>query len=126
MRALLDARLHEWGARLSPDLYEDALAYLIEKAWELSIRYRPTPNLSFSTWSRRILRARVVDWYRHTFHDARYVSSAVVEVSLYSFGDVDEEDTTWLERHAGERDELNRHAHHDHLEEVLTHVALSS
>ena len=125
MRALLNARLAEWNAKLSPELYEDALAYLIEKAWELSLRYRPTPELTFSTYSRRILRSRVVDWYRHTFHDARYVTG-VVEVSLSALTDVDEEETTFLERHGGERDELNRHAARDPIEEVLTHVTLAS
>jgi len=34
--------------------------------------YDPAFGLSFSTYSRRILRLRVVDWYRRTFHDSRY------------------------------------------------------
>jgi hypothetical protein len=34
--------------------------------------YDPAFGLSFSTYSRRILSLRVVDWYRRTFHDSRY------------------------------------------------------
>jgi hypothetical protein len=34
--------------------------------------YDPALGLSFSTYSRRILSARVVDWYRRTFGDSRY------------------------------------------------------
>ena len=123
VRALIDARLSEWGARLTPELHEDLLAYLLGVGWELSLRYQPGPDLTFSTYSRRILRARVVDWYRSTFHDARYVQN-VTEVSLYAFTEVDEEETTFLERHDGHRDELNRHASRDHLEEVLTRASL--
>lgn len=124
MRALLDARLSEWGARLSPALYEDALAYLIETAWELSLRYRPTSDLAYSTYSRRILRARVVDWYRQTFRDGRYVRD-VVEVSLSTLADEDDDEAPFLDRHRSERDELHRHAS-DPMEEVLTYVALAS
>ena len=125
MRALLDARLSEWGARLNPDKYEDALAYLLGLAWELSLRYEPSPDLTFSTYSRQILRRRVVDWYRQTFYDARYARE-VDEVALSTLaGDVDEEGTTFLERHAGERDELNRHASRDQMEEVLTRATLA-
>lgn len=124
VRSLLDARLAEWGARLDPERYEDALSYLLGKAVELSKNYRPSPDLAFSTYSRRILRARVVDWYRLTFHDARYVQN-VTTVSLYG-GIGDDDEQLYVERDAGELDELNRHSHRDEMEEVLTRVALDS
>lgn len=36
VRALLDATLRHWSAHLDSDEYDDALAFLIEKCWELS------------------------------------------------------------------------------------------
>lgn len=82
VRRALDNQLRGWGARLAQDEYEDALAYLITKAWELSLVYRPTPGLAFSTYCTRIVRKRVVDWYRQRFHDARYGEPRPVVVSL--------------------------------------------
>jgi hypothetical protein len=43
--------------------------------------YDPTIGLAFSTYSRRVLSSRVVDWYRQTFGDARY-GTRIREVSL--------------------------------------------
>jgi hypothetical protein len=175
VRALLDSRLAEWGARLDPDLYDDALTYLVTKCWELSGldvdgrqrrvyvarihsdgdpdddghqigpyptrlqrddavvqlldlqpglvaelvtispagAFDPQIGLAFSTYSRRILSARVVDWYRQTFGDARY-GTRIREVSL----DVPHDDD---QPTLGDRPDL---AAAGQLEEVLTRVAL--
>lgn len=44
--------------------------------------YDPELGLAFSTYSRRILKLRVVDWYRRTFGDSRYEGGRRTEVSL--------------------------------------------
>lgn len=201
VRTLLDARLREWGARLSAAQYEDALTYLVDKCWELAglngdgktlryvyvavihvtaadaepfvqelgpfpredrcreiggrkadeIRstgalvvlevisrrprgaYEPSAGLAFATYSRRILTARVVDWYRQTFGDSRYGSNRR-DVSLDALVESWERDgegaaEAYLDRCGpGARveflDELNRHAYHDETEEVLTRAAI--
>ena len=71
-RRVLETRLSEWGAHLRRDLYEDALAYLVATAWELSTVYDPELGPSFSTYCYRLLRRRLVDWYRSTFGDSRH------------------------------------------------------
>lgn len=197
VRVLLDARLGEWGARLDAEQYDDALTYLLEKAWELSgldsdgitmrlgwrVRvftdpeeledgdagedrgwyaledraqrvaaaiatnqpgtivelyvspppgaYDSTLGLSFSTYSRRILTARVVDWYRSTFGDTRYNGRRLEESldALAEKWDHDGGDEGYLDRDGPGGDvtfidDLNRHAYNDPMEEVLTHVAL--
>jgi hypothetical protein len=53
--------------------------------------FDPALGLSFSTYSRRLLALRAVDWYRSTFGDARY-GGARDEVSLDEFYGVDEGD----------------------------------
>lgn len=93
-------------------------------------------GLSFSTYSRRILSARVVDWYRATFGDARYGTrqrelSLDALVEQWERNDGSGADDSYLDRRGpGARlefiDDLNRHAHDDPTEEVLTRVALGS
>ena len=70
-RRVLDNRLSAWGAYLEPCDYDDAVAYLIVIAWQLSNRYDPSKGPSFSTYAYRILRLRVTDWYRARFGDSR-------------------------------------------------------
>jgi hypothetical protein len=176
VRALLDATLREWGARLRPAEYEDALAYLLDKCWELAgvdangqeriawwaiVRdeadlddpdaetlgpfrseleaiartahlpfvelyegrprgaYDAKQGLSFSTYSRRILTRRIVDWYRVTYGDARY-GSDLKHVSLEGlaakFEREGEAPEQFLDQHYPGRD--------DDTEEVLLNVAL--
>lgn len=69
---VLGERLREWRASLPPHLREDALAFLIATAWELSERYEAERGISFSAYCYRGLRLRLVDWYRATFGDSRY------------------------------------------------------
>lgn len=69
-RALTDA-LRTMRATLNPTDHEDALAYLIATAWELSLRYDPNRGWSFSKLAYRTLRLRVPDWYRQRFTDTR-------------------------------------------------------
>ena len=52
------------GLDLSHHEREDLTAYLIETAWELSLRYDPAGVSSFRIWARRTLRLRCVDWVR--------------------------------------------------------------
>lgn len=70
-RALTDA-LRTMRATLNPTDHEDALAYLIATAWELSLRYDPNRGWSFSKLAYRTLRLRVVDWYRDRYWDTRH------------------------------------------------------
>lgn len=58
--------------------------------------YDPEVGISFSTYSRRILSLRVVDWYRKTFGDARYGARDRQEISIDSFA-VDDEGGSFLE-----------------------------
>jgi hypothetical protein len=90
--------------------------------------YNPELGLAFSTYSRRILSRRVVDWYRHTFGDNRYGPNQK-PMSLDQL--VDEREArndsaaggdSYLEHNGpGSRhdfvDELNRHAYYDPFEE---------
>ncbi len=124
VRSTLDSRLAEWGAKLSPRLYEDALRYLLGVLYELALKYDATHGLKFVTYSRGILRRRVVDWYRSAIRDARYAKDVRL-VSIDSIATESEEEGTFLERFEGERDELHRRVY-DQYEEVLTRVALDS
>lgn len=71
-RRALDDALRSRGAHLKPHLYEDALQELLATAWQLWQRFDPARGLSFSTYAYRLLRLRVVDWYRSEFGDSRY------------------------------------------------------
>lgn len=132
MRATMDAQLDAWRARLDPGLYEDALSYLLMSAFRLGQRYNPSYTLSFSTFSRRILPFRFVQWYRDTFGDSRYgMNGREVSYDALVARRPDPEDDSWLDRHSpGARtdriDELHRHAHVDPIEDMLTRVALDS
>lgn len=90
--------------------------------------YDPSFGLSFSTYSRRILTRRCVDWYRATFGDNRYGGNQK-PVSLDQLVDEWEHrndgsgaaDSYLDHRGPGARldfvDELNRHAYYDPFEE---------
>jgi hypothetical protein len=52
---------------------DDLVVFLVETAWELSLRYEPM-SFAFSQWVRPTLDRRVTDWLRREFFDARYVS----------------------------------------------------
>jgi hypothetical protein len=74
---VLDARLRRWGATLSEQDNEDAISYLLARAWWLYLRFDPwheaTHKRSFSTFLyRRIYNYEVVNWYRFRFGDQRY------------------------------------------------------
>jgi RNA polymerase sigma factor (sigma-70 family) len=71
-RRALESRMSEWGATLNPDDKEDALAFLIATAWELERSFREDVGIAYSTYCFRMLRLRLVDWYRDRFRDARY------------------------------------------------------
>lgn len=97
--------------------------------------YDPRQGLSFSTYSRRILSRRVVDWYRHTFGDSRYGGtpkplSLDRLVDEWERNDGSGVDESYLDRSGpGARldfiDELNRHAYVDPTEEVLDRAAIA-
>jgi hypothetical protein len=62
-RALADS-LRTRGAHLRPDELDDAVAFLVAEAWELSRIFDPDRGSSFSTFLYRRLRLRYVDWLR--------------------------------------------------------------
>jgi hypothetical protein len=73
---VLDEQLKRFGAVLRPDVYEDAMAYLLAETWKLSTKWDPAKGIpSFSTFAYRRLRFAVVNWYRATFGDSRYNSA---------------------------------------------------
>ena len=74
---VLDNRLRRWGATLNEQDNEDALAFLLERSWELFDKFDPwheaTRRRSFSTFLyRRLYNYEVINWYRLRFGDARY------------------------------------------------------
>lgn len=97
--------------------------------------YDPRFGQAFSTYSRRILTFRIADWYRsdEEFGDTRYEANRGREESLEALAERrrrdDGDDANFLDRYSpGSRldfvDELNRHAYHDPIEEVLTNAAV--
>jgi hypothetical protein len=94
--------------------------------------YDPSRGLKFTTYSRRMMTKRLPDWYRSDpeFGDNRYGGNRLTrEMSLEGLADqrrFDDgaDDASFLDRNSpGSRldfvDELNRHAYHEDLEEVL-------
>lgn len=77
---VLEERLREWRATLPADKGEDALAFLIETAWEIS-RDHDREIQAFSTRAYRTLRLRLVDWYRREYGDSRHAPRPI-ELSL--------------------------------------------
>ena len=77
---VLEHRLRRWGGVLNEQDNEDVLAFLLERSWELYVKYDPwfeaTLKLSFSTFLYRRLRFCVVDWYRQRFEDRRHTERA--------------------------------------------------
>jgi hypothetical protein len=75
---------------LEPTDVEDLTAFLLVEAWKASERYAPTTETArFSSYVRRVLGARCVDWYRlrfgrtvWKFHDREYRRSRPVLISL--------------------------------------------
>jgi DNA-directed RNA polymerase specialized sigma24 family protein len=59
-------------AKLRPCDHEDLLAYLVETAWETSLKFDPERNNDFDGWLTLILSKRPTDWYRKRFYDARH------------------------------------------------------
>ena len=53
--------------------HEDAVAYLIETAWELSLGYDSEQMRRFSVWAGYVLRQRLVDWERRQYGRTRWV-----------------------------------------------------
>ena len=84
---VLDNRLRRWGAVLSEQDNEDAMSFLIARAWELSLKFDPwheaTYERSFSTFLyRRLRNFEVINWYRFRFKDRRYHRDEPVLLSL--------------------------------------------
>jgi hypothetical protein len=72
---ILDEELRAFGAHLSRHDQEDALSYLIGEAWRLSVWYDPSVGQEFSTYARRQLRLRFVDWLRTQLGRTRWSHS---------------------------------------------------
>jgi hypothetical protein len=72
---ILGEQLRILGARLRFHDQEDALAFLLSVAWRLSVRYDPSVGQSFSTYARRQLKLRVVDWLRTKLGRTRWSQS---------------------------------------------------
>jgi hypothetical protein len=63
-RKALDDALRARGAYLRPHEYEDALSFLLVAFWETSEKWDPARGGNFATHTYRLLRLRLVDWYR--------------------------------------------------------------
>jgi DNA-directed RNA polymerase specialized sigma24 family protein len=83
---VLDNRLRRWGAVLNEQDSEEAMSYLIARAWELQCKFDPwheaTHRRSFSTFLYRRLRFAVVDWFRLRHGDRRYQDGDIIVLSL--------------------------------------------
>lgn len=67
-RRILDNHLRKTRGTLNHTDTEDALAYLVETAWELSLTYNPERTSSFSKYAYTRLSLRIIDWYRTRFY----------------------------------------------------------
>lgn len=89
---VLDNRLRRWGATLKQDDKEDAMSYLLARAWVLYLKFDPwheaTRRRSFSTFLyRRIYNYEVVNWYRLRFREDRYHKEDPILLSLHHDAD---------------------------------------
>ena len=50
--------------RITGDQHEDALTYLIEEVWILSLRWNPQRSESFARYAGHLAGLRLVDWHR--------------------------------------------------------------
>ena len=69
---ILDEFLRKTQGHLRPHDREDAVSYVVATVWELSNRWDRERGISFSTYSHRIAKLRIVDWYRKRFSDQRF------------------------------------------------------
>ena len=69
---LLDDHLRRTRAHLNPVDRADCLTHLIGAVWELSRKWDPSHGLSFSSYSWRLGKFKVVDWYRIRYGRNRY------------------------------------------------------
>jgi hypothetical protein len=72
-RSILDVRLQRLGAHLRPDLYDDAIAYLLEVAVRADRKYDPSRASSFEQFLAWRFSNSVVDWYRKELGRTRFV-----------------------------------------------------
>jgi hypothetical protein len=72
---ILDDQLRAFGVRLRRHDTEDALAFLVSECWRLSVRYDPNVGQKFSTYARRQLRLRFVDFLRAKLGRTRWSQS---------------------------------------------------
>lgn len=91
--------LHRHDHQLNPTDREDLLAYLIETAWELSLKYDPAGRPArFGVYAHPILQRRVTDWKRQrhgrttwTFGTHTYTRPRPVVESLDELGHAEPE-----------------------------------
>jgi hypothetical protein len=71
-RRILEAKLERRGAHLRPDLYDDALAYLLEVAFRADRSYDASYGGSFEQYVGWKLSLGVVDFYRKELGRTRW------------------------------------------------------
>lgn len=97
-RRALDDGLRRLGARLKPDLYEEALSAALERSWKLWLEYDPALSLSFSSFAyRRLSYWWLVDWYRKEFGDSRYEKNLAEDGSHIILESLRDEDSPMIE-----------------------------
>jgi hypothetical protein len=79
----LDDRLRRWGATLKEGNHEDAMSFLLARAWILYLKFDPwfeaTRRRSFSTFLyRRLRNYEVINPYRIRFGDSRHYKDIVL------------------------------------------------
>jgi hypothetical protein len=73
VRTALDDGLRARGAHLRVHQYDDALAFLLGAAWEISERWEPgRGGVAFATFLYRTIRLRLVDWWRAEFGRSKW------------------------------------------------------
>jgi len=73
---VLDSRMSEWGSHLRPEDREDAVSFLVACSLELERSFNAKLGIAYSTYLFRMLRFRLVDFYRVHFGDSRYGNGA--------------------------------------------------
>lgn len=105
-RRVLFERLREWRATLPVDLGEEAVSYLVETAWRLSLDHDPAVQ-AFSTRCYRTLRLRLVDWYRGEFGDSRRPRPEALSLDQAPDGD---SEATWHDAFPDEHENVEEAA----------------
>jgi hypothetical protein len=87
--------VRRYATDLGQDDFEELIVYLVEVAWELSLRYQPGKSANgFSAGAGTILARRIIDWRRSKFGRTRWVFAGRIheraQPSIVSLDELDD------------------------------------